>query len=125
MVFESQFTILLTIIIALFHIWNSYFKLCEGKVMMKALLSGMPECKFGLNDKLIMEKEGGAAAAASAVAQSKGGKGYQRSVCCVFSSPRSSIIISYYPYILNLITYQDSFGLLPQNINYFYQFCSA
>ena len=28
-----------------------------GKVMMKALLSGMPECKFGLNDKLSMEKE--------------------------------------------------------------------
>ena len=24
----------------------------------------MPECKFGLNDKLIMEKEGGASAAA-------------------------------------------------------------
>lgn len=38
----------------------------HGKVMMKALLSGMPECKFGLNDKLIMEKEGGAAAAAVA-----------------------------------------------------------
>jgi len=37
----------------------------HGKVMMKALLSGMPECKFGLNDKLIMEKEGGAAAAAA------------------------------------------------------------
>lgn len=29
----------------------------QGKVMVKALLSGMPECKFGLNDKLIMEKE--------------------------------------------------------------------
>ncbi|CAE7510558.1 apm2 [Symbiodinium microadriaticum] len=29
-----------------------------GKVMMKAHLTGMPECKFGLNDKLIMEKEG-------------------------------------------------------------------
>jgi AP-2 complex subunit mu-1 len=37
----------------------------HGKVMMKALLSGMPECKFGLNDKLIMEKEGGGAAAAA------------------------------------------------------------
>jgi AP-2 complex subunit mu-1 len=44
--------------------------------MMKALLSGMPECKFGLNDKLIMEKEGGAAAAAAASVQGKGGKGY-------------------------------------------------
>jgi len=42
--------------------------------MMKAQLSGMPECKFGLNDKLIMEKEGGAASAAAA--QTKGGKGY-------------------------------------------------
>ena len=29
-----------------------------GKVIMKAFLTGMPECKFGLNDKLIMEKEG-------------------------------------------------------------------
>lgn len=28
-----------------------------GKVMMKSLLSGMPECKFGLNDKLTMEHE--------------------------------------------------------------------
>lgn len=39
-----------------------------GKVMMKTLLTGMPECKFGLNDKLIMEKEGGAAAAAGQLA---------------------------------------------------------
>jgi AP-2 complex subunit mu-1 len=29
----------------------------SGKVMMRTFLSGMPECKFGLNDKLIMEKE--------------------------------------------------------------------
>jgi AP-2 complex subunit mu-1 len=35
----------------------------SGKVMMKSQLTGMPECKFGLNDKLIMEKEAGAAAA--------------------------------------------------------------
>ena len=37
----------------------------HGKVLMKTQLTGMPECKFGLNDKLIMEKEGGAAAAAT------------------------------------------------------------
>lgn len=37
----------------------------NGKIMMKTQLTGMPECKFGLNDKLIMEKEGGAAAAAA------------------------------------------------------------
>ena len=41
-----------------------------GKVMMKTALTGMPECKFGLNDKLIMEKEGGGAA--TAAAQNKG-----------------------------------------------------
>jgi AP-2 complex subunit mu-1 len=29
----------------------------HGKVMMRTQLTGMPECKFGLNDKLIMEKE--------------------------------------------------------------------
>ena len=30
---------------------------CTGLVMMKTFLTGMPECKFGLNDKLIMDKE--------------------------------------------------------------------
>ncbi|KAJ3306593.1 hypothetical protein HDV03_004722 [Kappamyces sp. JEL0829] len=30
----------------------------SGQVMMRAYLSGMPECKFGLNDKVMMEKQG-------------------------------------------------------------------
>lgn len=29
-----------------------------GKVVMKAFLSGMPECKFGINDKLILDTKG-------------------------------------------------------------------
>jgi len=29
---------------------------CEGKIVMKSQLSGMPECKFGLNDKISMLK---------------------------------------------------------------------
>jgi len=29
----------------------------SGSVMMKCYLSGMPECKFGLNDKILMDKE--------------------------------------------------------------------
>lgn len=29
----------------------------SGKIIMKAFLTGMPECKFGLNDKLMMEAE--------------------------------------------------------------------
>lgn len=40
----------------------------HGKVLMKTQLTGMPECKFGLNDKLIMEKEGAGGAAASSKA---------------------------------------------------------
>jgi AP-2 complex subunit mu-1 len=32
-----------------------------GQVMVKAFLSGMPECKFGLNDKLLMERSNAAA----------------------------------------------------------------
>jgi AP-2 complex subunit mu-1 len=40
----------------------------HGRVMMKTQLTGMPECKFGLNDKLIMEREGGSAAAAGGLA---------------------------------------------------------
>jgi len=30
-----------------------------GQVMMRTCLTGMPECKFGLNDKLIMDRESG------------------------------------------------------------------
>lgn len=30
-----------------------------GRVVMKSYLSGMPECKFGINDKLVMESRGG------------------------------------------------------------------
>merc|ERR1712136_723655 len=29
-----------------------------GKVVMKSYLSGMPECKFGINDKIIMDSKG-------------------------------------------------------------------
>lgn len=29
----------------------------SGKIMMKAYLSGIPECKFGINDKVLMEQE--------------------------------------------------------------------
>lgn len=29
----------------------------SGKILMKCLLSGMPECKFGMNDKILMENE--------------------------------------------------------------------
>ena len=44
----------------------------NGRVMMRALLTGMPECKFGLNDKLIMERENPGAAAASASGKKAG-----------------------------------------------------
>lgn len=29
-----------------------------GRVLMKSYLSGMPECKFGINDKIIMDSKG-------------------------------------------------------------------
>lgn len=44
----------------------------NGKVMMKTQLTGMPECKFGLNDKLIMERENPGAAAAAASGKKAG-----------------------------------------------------
>lgn len=28
----------------------------DGQVLMRAYLSGTPECKFGLNDKLVLEQ---------------------------------------------------------------------
>ena len=36
----------------------------NGKVMMRSFLTGMPECKFGLNDKLIVDKEAAAGSGA-------------------------------------------------------------
>lgn len=35
-----------------------------GKIVMKSYLSGMPECKFGINDKLTLDTKGGNKAAA-------------------------------------------------------------
>ena len=29
----------------------------SGQIMVKSLLSGMPECKFGMNDKLVMSRD--------------------------------------------------------------------
>ena len=29
-----------------------------GRIVMKSYLSGMPECKFGINDKVLMESKG-------------------------------------------------------------------
>jgi AP-2 complex subunit mu-1 len=29
-----------------------------GKVVMKSYLSGMPECKFGINDKIVVDAKG-------------------------------------------------------------------
>ena len=45
-----------------------------GKVVMKSYLSGMPECKFGINDKLVMDSKGkGNAGNVGAAASSSGG----------------------------------------------------
>ncbi len=30
----------------------------SGRVVMKSYLSGMPECKFGMNDKIVIDKPG-------------------------------------------------------------------
>ena len=29
-----------------------------GRIVMKSYLSGMPECKFGINDKIILDSKG-------------------------------------------------------------------
>ena len=29
-----------------------------GRIVMKSYLSGMPECKFGINDKVLMDTKG-------------------------------------------------------------------
>jgi len=47
-----------------------------GRVCVKALLTGMPECKFGVNDKLLMRGgQGGASGTSTAVAKKPTDKG--------------------------------------------------
>ena len=42
-----------------------------GRVCVKALLSGMPECKFGVNDKLLMRGQNSSTTGSTAVVQKK------------------------------------------------------
>jgi AP-2 complex subunit mu-1 len=44
-----------------------------GKIVMKSYLSGMPECKFGINDKLTIDSKGGSSKGSSGVDGSLGG----------------------------------------------------
>ncbi len=45
--------------------WFTAHAHATGKIMMKTFLTGMPECKFGLNDKVVIEKEANKNAAAA------------------------------------------------------------
>lgn len=47
----------------------------SGQVMMRTMLTGMPECKFGLNDKLVVERDASRSAAAAAASAGAGGGG--------------------------------------------------
>jgi AP-2 complex subunit mu-1 len=50
----------------------------DGHIMMRAYLSGVPECKFGLNDKLVIDKGnkgGGGQGAMGAMAANAGMEG--------------------------------------------------
>ncbi|KAJ2813327.1 clathrin associated protein complex medium subunit, partial [Coemansia furcata] len=41
----------------------------QGQIVMRSFLSGMPECKFGLNDKLVLDRDPAGAAAGAAAPQ--------------------------------------------------------
>lgn len=43
----------------------------DGQILMKVQLSGMPECRFGMNDKLLMDNEGGGGAPSRAAQRRK------------------------------------------------------
>ncbi len=47
-----------------------------GQVVMRSQLSGMPECKIGLNDKVVLDKSAGGAGAGAA-GKRKGGGGVE------------------------------------------------
>lgn len=43
----------------------------SGKVVMKSYLSGMPECKFGMNDKIVVDKQSKSSTPEAAAAEQK------------------------------------------------------
>ena len=52
----------------------------DGQILMRAYLSGTPECKFGLNDKLVLDRTAAGGAAAGSSAQKQVGSGDPQSV---------------------------------------------
>ncbi|TWW72693.1 AP-2 complex subunit mu-A [Takifugu flavidus] len=49
----------------------------SGRVVMKSYLSGMPECKFGMNDKIVIDKQGKGGASDEGKSDLGGGSGKQ------------------------------------------------
>ncbi|KAJ1964923.1 clathrin associated protein complex medium subunit [Dipsacomyces acuminosporus] len=45
----------------------------QGQIVMRSFLSGMPECKFGLNDKLVLDKDTGSGGAVRKLGTRQGG----------------------------------------------------
>ena len=75
----------------------------SGRVVMKSYLSGMPECKFGMNDKLVVEKQAKPSTPEAQSLESQlnkkqgGGAGVNRSVAiddCTFHQVLTSLFIS-------------------------------
>lgn len=50
-----------------------------GKVVMKSYLSGMPECKFGINDKIVMDAKGKSGGGSGGLSVAGGGDDPARS----------------------------------------------
>ncbi|KAA0714735.1 AP-2 complex subunit mu-B [Triplophysa tibetana] len=59
----------------------------SGRVVMKSYLSGMPECKFGMNDKIVIDKQGKGATTDDSVKSELGGSSGKQSIAiddCTF-----------------------------------------
>lgn len=61
----------------------------SGKVMMKSYLSGMPECKFGMNDKLVVDKQAKPSTPEAASLEQQLAKRYVRMYFCQHSAHAS------------------------------------
>jgi AP-2 complex subunit mu-1 len=53
----------------------------SGKILMKAQLTGMPECKLGLNDKVVLDRDSGKGAGAAKDAAKKKASGVDIDDC--------------------------------------------
>ena len=79
---------MINIIIASGQVLSSHV---SGRVVMKSYLSGMPECKFGMNDKIVMDKQAKPSSTEAATIEDQ-----QLRKCVAFFAQKELVVLKLY-----------------------------